>query len=737
MVLSDEDVAVLRADLERAQKEKEATRADLDRVQREKGAKKREYEAKLKRLRWERSSGTSFDGQGGGNSADRRGTAASTMGPMWTRGVSTGGGLGEGSPYVPRDIVPKYPVEYPPYVFIAWERRFEFFLASQGLRHTIFPDAPEIAVISCINDAYLFGHFGEALVTDHRRVWGYISEATAGAPFEDRLYECHSVSDALRTMREWSLPLHPAERHLLVAELERVKFMGDEDPKFFFARISRLETTMHAVGIKKSRSDIVQIILRQLPECYDVVKTITLADPQLTRQRLENTIRSAYSQRKAHEIAKQWPAVGVPAEPSDPHALVVGRGFWDGGAVGSGGQRRDDGMLSCDGGMPRQQQPQQHWPRDGGMPRQQQQQQHWSRGGGMPRQQQQQQQWSRGGGIPHQHQRSSHAFPLARQARQQQPVQQPFRGIPTIRGDGEDGSSHLSETFFGGDGGAVEERLQSENVEMPTFSLLEGPRQSEPTAVALAAAAPAAEAMTGTRIFPDVSSKGVAEAPTSSVGAASAAVPAAAPATGGTGSPTTSVGAAARAPTSADETAASKAAPATSGTVPSATPLRGAVGARESSAGAASSDAAAEAAPSTGDTTVPDASVERAAIKLTSAAGSSSKICGERRAFTHLFDPGKVFPLAVRYYNSSWPKHGSNSNNSNSSNSSGNGSSSSNNDTTSNHDSWWEATCVGALLRPFDPGKRCRRSAKRGKAVLGLDLPFDRGKAWRRMQHGG
>ena len=80
--------------------------------------------------------------------------------------------------------------------------------------------------------------------------------------------------------------------------------MGDEDPKFFFARISRLETMMHAVGIKKSESEIVQIILRQLPERCGVVKTMTLADPQMTRQRLENIIRSAYSQRKAHEIAK-------------------------------------------------------------------------------------------------------------------------------------------------------------------------------------------------------------------------------------------------------------------------------------------------------------------------------------------------------------------------------------------------------------------------------------------------
>ena len=316
-------------------------------------------------------------------------------------------------------------------------------------------------------------------------------------------------------------------------------------------------------GSRKSESDIVQIILRQLPERYDVVKTMTLADPQLTHQRLENTIRSAYSQRKAHEIATQWPVMCAPAEPPSPHALLVGRGFRDGGAVDGGGMpqqqqqlqqhwSRDGGMLRQeqqlqqhwprDGGMPRQQQPQKHWPRDGGMPRQQQQQQHWSRGGGMSRQHQQQQQWSHGGGIPRQHQRSSHVFPPVRQARQQQPLQQPSRGIPTIGGDGEDGSSPLSETFFGGDGGAVQERLQSENVEMPMFSLLEGPQQSAPTAVALAAAAPAAEAMIGTRVFPDVSSKGVADAPTSSTGEAPAAVSAAAPATGGTVFPFASVG---------------------------------------------------------------------------------------------------------------------------------------------------------------------------------------------------
>ena len=155
-------------------------------------------------------------------------------------------------------------------------------------------------------------------------------------------------------MREWALPLQPAGRHLLAAELEGVQFMGYEDPNFFFERISRLESTMRAVGIVKSDSEIVQIILRQLPERYDIVKTMSLADPQITRPRLENTIRSAYSQRKAHAIAKQGPAAGTPAGPPNQHALVVGGGCGDRGSGGGGGHQSDDGMIFRGGGMPRQ-----------------------------------------------------------------------------------------------------------------------------------------------------------------------------------------------------------------------------------------------------------------------------------------------------------------------------------------------------------------------------------------------
>ena len=483
------------------------------------------------------------------------------MDSMLTRGVSTGADLGQPLQNFPRGILPKLPVECSPSQYIAWEQRFEAFLTDQGLCHTISSGAPEIAATSYTNNAYLFGQFGENLVMDHRLVWWYISEATADTAFEDRLYECPSISDALRIMREWSLPLFPVQRHLLVAELEKVRFMGDEE------------------------SGIVQFILRQFPE-----------------------------------------------RPPTPHALVVDRGFRDWGAMGVGTQRRDDHMVSRGVGMPQQQQPQQHW----------------SRGGGIPWQQQQQQERPRSGGI-HQHQRSFHVFPPARQAQQQQPL---------------------------------EEWRRSEHMESSMFSMSEGLQQSEPTAVALAATAPAAEAVTGTSVFPAVLSKGVTKTPTSSMGEASTAVPAAAPTTGGT------------VISDALEERADKQ-----------------LTLDESSAGTAASDAVAEAAPLTGDTAAPDASVERVAGKLILKAGSSSEICGERGASTHPFDPGTMFPLEVRYASSS------NNGNTNS----------------SNHK---DVTYVGALLRPFDPGKRCRRGGRIEKAVRGLDLPFDRGKTWRRMQHG-
>ena len=126
-----EEIAALRADLERVQREGEtALRVNLERMQKEKETDAAENEAKFERLRRERPLGPSFDEQGGGGSAGRRGTAAPTMGSMWTRGVRTGGGLRQSLPYVPRGTVPKLPMECSPYVYIAWERHFHVFMTN-------------------------------------------------------------------------------------------------------------------------------------------------------------------------------------------------------------------------------------------------------------------------------------------------------------------------------------------------------------------------------------------------------------------------------------------------------------------------------------------------------------------------------------------------------------------------------------------------------------------------------
>ena len=231
----------------------------------------------------------------------------------------------------------------------------------------------------------------------------------------------------------------------------------------------------------------------------------------------------------------------------------------------------------------------------------------------------------------------------------------------------------------------------------------------------------------GVTVFPTASVGGAARAPAPADGAALTA----APATGGTVPSAASVWGGASSAVAATSAEISAAELATSGTVPSAASIRGAVKARKSFAGAVSPDAAAEAAPSTGGTAAPVSSTARAARKLASAAGFAgdrwvANICGERGTSTHPFDPGTVLPLEVRHSSNEQAKYKSNG-----------GSSSSSNDNISDHDSWWDATCVGVLLRPFDPGKQYRRSMRRGKAVLGLDLPFDRGNEWGRMQHGG
>ena len=90
----------------------------------------------------------------------------------------------------------------------------------------------------------------------------------------------------------------------------------DEDAKRFLARVDKLVNTMRVVGIEKSEVEIVQIIVCQLSDDYDVEKRSSLTSPDITRTFVEYTIRTSYANRK----------VKVPSAPPprDPHALAVG-----------------------------------------------------------------------------------------------------------------------------------------------------------------------------------------------------------------------------------------------------------------------------------------------------------------------------------------------------------------------------------------------------------------------------
>ena len=94
----------LREDLISMREEIEAQRKKRETAAKRKAAN-RESKAKLERSRKERSLGTSFAGQGGGNAADRRGTAVS----------SAAGGLTGPHAFGPKNIyfVPKILMKQP------------------------------------------------------------------------------------------------------------------------------------------------------------------------------------------------------------------------------------------------------------------------------------------------------------------------------------------------------------------------------------------------------------------------------------------------------------------------------------------------------------------------------------------------------------------------------------------------------------------------------------------------
>ena len=163
---------------------------------------------------------------------------------------------------------PKMPND--PVKTLSWIRRFEMFLVSENLKHilTTIPSTGPVDVISCNDRFFLERIHGVQTVRDNWKVWQHLLEATCNTDIEEKQAACNSVYEAWGVVTEWTLPASEAEKTLLSQQLENVKMYSDEDPKTFFIRVDKLVNMMRRVGITKTESQIVHIIVRQLSDEY-------------------------------------------------------------------------------------------------------------------------------------------------------------------------------------------------------------------------------------------------------------------------------------------------------------------------------------------------------------------------------------------------------------------------------------------------------------------------------------
>ncbi|CAB1119858.1 unnamed protein product [Ectocarpus sp. CCAP 1310/34] len=218
---------------------------------------------------------------------------------------------------------------------VSWLRRMRNFLAVEDLERTLdhMPSTGYVNVISCLDRTYLNQTHGAHLVAAHQRAWGYMLEATCGTDIEERLGACDCVPEAWSVIHEWLLPTLDAEKTLLVRRLETIEMHPGEDPKLFFARVDGVINIMKAVGIEKSERAIVHIIVRQLAHEYDIERKSILADPTISRAKVENVVRAAYANKvMMKELGKAQAA---------PAAAVTVGGLGSGhGGHGQGGLQR-------------------------------------------------------------------------------------------------------------------------------------------------------------------------------------------------------------------------------------------------------------------------------------------------------------------------------------------------------------------------------------------------------------
>ena len=239
-----------------------------------------------------------------------------------------------------------------------WHLGFRAHLDGMGLGYTLDDAVTPVPVKGDQRDS--ISRYDEQPVQQAQAAWACLLDATAGAAFEERVLSAVTVRDAWCQILSWTGPSSEAETFFLERQLKTVPNYGDKNPKLFFSRVDQLLTRLRSADIHKTERQIVNILVRNLSDHYEIEKRSRLDSPLLRRQDVEHIVRAYWATRKTRQLEHRSTSGVTP----NPHALVARGGY--GGPSRGGGRSRVTGR-----GI------QQSWSRGGGnhhVDRQQQQQ---------------------------------------------------------------------------------------------------------------------------------------------------------------------------------------------------------------------------------------------------------------------------------------------------------------------------------------------------------------------------
>ena len=202
-----------------------------------------------------------------------------------------------------------------------WHLRFRAHLDGMGLGYTLDHAATPVPVKGDQRDLIL--RYGEQPVQHAQAAWACLLDATAGAAFEERVLSAVTVRDAWCQILSWTGPSSEAEKLFLERQLETAPNYGDEDPKLFFSRVDQLLTRLRSADIHKTERQIVNILVRNLSDHYEIEKRSRLNSPLLRRQDVEHIVRASWATRKTRQLEHRSTSGVTP----NPHALVARGGY--------------------------------------------------------------------------------------------------------------------------------------------------------------------------------------------------------------------------------------------------------------------------------------------------------------------------------------------------------------------------------------------------------------------------